>query len=158
MNEHRVHQIFEISVVLKAAHAAIECLGGLLLAFVSNESIHRLVGQLTQHEIVRDPHDLVAGALISLVQSLSLSTQNFDAFYLLSHGVVKMLLAIGLLRGKLWAYPASLVALGLFMVYQIYRYTYTHSAGLIVLTVFDVLVVILVWHEYRVVRQHRIAR
>jgi uncharacterized membrane protein len=38
MNERRVHQIFEISVLLKGAHALIECIGGLLLAFVSTST------------------------------------------------------------------------------------------------------------------------
>jgi uncharacterized membrane protein len=46
-----------------------------------------------------------------------------------------------------WSYPASLVALGAFMVYQIYRYSYTYSAGLLVLTVFDAIVMVLIWHE-----------
>ncbi|WP_367142383.1 hypothetical protein [Mesorhizobium sp.] len=35
MNEQRVHQIFEVSLLLKGAHALIECVGGLLLALVS---------------------------------------------------------------------------------------------------------------------------
>ena len=51
--------------------------------------------------------------------------------------MVKVLLVLGLLRGKLWSYPASLVALVLFIAYQIYRFSYTHSPGLIALTVFD---------------------
>jgi uncharacterized membrane protein len=81
----------------------------------------------------------------------SVSSQHFYAFYLLSHGLVKVALVIGLLRNKLWAYPASLVVLSLFIVYQVYRYSYTHSMGLIVLTVFDVFVMFLIWHEYRLV-------
>jgi uncharacterized membrane protein len=56
-------------------------------------------------------------------------------------------LVVGLLRGKLWSYPASLVALGAFMAYQVYRYSYTYSAGLLVLTVFDAIVMVLIWHE-----------
>ncbi len=47
----------------------------------------------------------------------------------------------------------SLVVLGLFIVYQFYRFAYTHGAGLIVLTVFDVFVVELISHEYRLMRR-----
>src|SRR6266853_6393924 len=43
MNERRIHQIFEISVLLKGAHALIECIGGLILAFVSTSAITSLV-------------------------------------------------------------------------------------------------------------------
>jgi uncharacterized membrane protein len=32
MNEHRIHQIFEAGILLKGAHALIECLGGITLA------------------------------------------------------------------------------------------------------------------------------
>jgi uncharacterized membrane protein len=61
---------------------------------------------------------------------------------------------IGLLRDQLWSYPASLVVLGLFIVYQVYRYIYSLSVGLIFLTVLDLVLMGLVWHEYRLVRRH----
>ena len=154
MNERHIHQIFEISILLKGAHALVECVGGLLLAAISTDTIKQLVDILTQSELVDDPNDFVATHLLSLAQSLTVSTQHFYAFYLLSHGLVKVLLVIGLLRNKLWAYPASLIVLGLFIVYQLYRFSYTHGIGLIVLTVFDVFVIALIWHEYRLVRRH----
>jgi uncharacterized membrane protein len=95
---------------------------------------------------------------LSLAQNLTVSTQRFYAFYLLSHGVIKLLLVAGLLRKKLRAYPASLLVLGLFIVYQLYRFSYTHGIGLIVLTVFDVIVMGLIWHEYQMVRRHLTSR
>jgi uncharacterized membrane protein len=154
VNERRIRQVFEISILLKGAHALTECVGGLLLAVVSTDTIKNLVNTLTQSELIDDPNDLVATHLLELAQSLTVSTQDFYAFYLLSHGLVKVLLVVGLLRNKLWAYPASLVVLGLFIVYQLYRFSYTHGIGLIVLTVFDVFVIWLIWHEYRLVRRH----
>ena len=154
MNERRIHRIFEISVLLKGAHALIECIGGLVLAFVSTSAIQNMVNSFTQDELVEDPNDFVATHLLRLAQDFTVSTQHFYAFYLLSHGVIKSFLVVGLLRNKLWAYPASLVVLGLFIVYQLYRFSYTNSFGLIVLTVFDVVVMALIWHEYRVVRRH----
>jgi uncharacterized membrane protein len=154
MNQRRIHQIFQISVLLKGAHALVECIGGLVLAFVSTSTITRLVNALTQEELIEDPNDFVAAQLLSLAQNFTVSTQRFYAFYLLSHGVIKVFLVIGLLRNKLWAYPVSLVVLGLFIVYQLYRFSYTHGFGLIVLTVFDVFVMGLIWHEYRLVRRH----
>jgi uncharacterized membrane protein len=67
---------------------------------------------------------------------------------------VKVALVVGLLKEKLWAYPASLVVMSLFVLYQLYRFSYTHGFGLIVLTVFDVIVMILIWHEYGLMRRH----
>lgn len=154
MQERRVHQIFEISILLKGAHALIECVGGILLALVSTRTITDFVGQATQYELSEDGSDLIATRLLDWAQGFSIETQHFYAYYLLSHGVVKLLLVIGLLREKLWAYPASLIILGLFIAYQVYRFTFTHSPALIALSIFDIFVMGLVWHEYRLVRHH----
>jgi uncharacterized membrane protein len=155
MNEERIHQIFQVSVLIKGAHAVIECVAGVAFALVSTSSIKNLVDMLTQEELIERPKDFIATHLLAAAQHFSVETKNFYAFYLLSHGIVKVLLVIGLLRNKLWAYPASLVALGLFIVYQLYRFSYTHGAGLIVLTVFDIFVMGLIWHEYQLMRRHR---
>ena len=153
MNEHRIHQIFRVSLLLKGAHAVIECVGGVALALVGTSTIANLANALTQEELIEDPKDFVATHLLAMAQNFSLESKHFYAFYLLSHGVVKLLLVIGLLRGKLWSYPASLIVMGLFIVYQIYRFSFTHGIGLILLTLFDVLVMVLIWHEYGIVRR-----
>jgi uncharacterized membrane protein len=155
VTEHRIHQIFQIGVVLKGLHALVECIGGIALAIVSANTIVNLVNSLTQEELVEDRHDLIATQLLAMAQNLTVSDQHFYAFYLLSHGLVKVFLVAGLLRNQLWAYPASLVVLGLFIIYQLYRFSYTHGLGLIVLTVFDILVIGLIWHEYRLVQRTR---
>jgi uncharacterized membrane protein len=155
--EHRIHQLFEVGVWLKGAHALIECAGGILLYLVTTQTIASWVNMLTQEELIEDPNDFIASHLSRMAAGFSIASKEFYAFYLLSHGLIKLLLVIGLLRGKLWSYPASLVALGVFMAYQMYRYSYTHSPGLLVLTVFDVAVMWLIWHEWRVVRRHRSA-
>ena len=36
-----------------------------------------------------------------------------------------------------------------FIVYQLYRLSYDASVGLLLLTLFDIVVVGLTWHEYR---------
>lgn len=158
MKEQRIHQIFEVSVLLKGAHALIECIGGVALALISTGTISTLVNSLTQEELVEDPHDFVANHLLIWAQGFSVSTKSFYALYLLSHGLVKLFLVVGLLRGKLWSYPASLIVLSIFILYQLYRFSYTHGIGLIVLTLFDVIVMGLIWHEYRLMRRHQLER
>src|SRR5579859_1956651 len=154
MNERSIHRIFEVSVLLKGAHALIECIGGLALAFVSTSGIVALVNKVTQDELIEDPHDFVATHLLSMAHGFSVGSKNFYAFYLVSHGIIKLALVAGLLRNKLWAYPASLVVLGLFIIYQIYRFSYTQSVGLLVLTAFDLVVAVLIWHECGLMRRH----
>lgn len=155
VDERRIHQIFELSIWLKGAHALIECVGGILLYIVTTDAIASWVNTFTQEELIEDPNDFIAGYLSQMASHFSVASKEFYAFYLLSHGLIKLLLVVGLLRGKQWSYPASLAALGAFMFYQVYRYSYTHSFGLLVLTVFDAVVMVLIWHEWKVVRQHK---
>ena len=154
IQERRIHELFEVSVLLKGAHAVIECVGGVLLALTSTSAIVALVNRITQDELIEDRSDFIATHLLGWAQSFSLQTQHFYAFYLLSHGVVKLALVAGLLRRKLLAYPASLVVMTVFIAYQIYRYTFTHGIGLLFLTAFDLVVMWLVWHEYQLLRRH----
>jgi len=153
MNERNIHRIFEISVLLKGAHAVIEVGGGIALYLVSTETVATLVKLATQEELIEDPNDFIATRLLAMAQHFSVASKSFYAFYLLSHGLIKLFLVAGLLRGQMWSYPASLAALGAFIVYQLYRFSYTHSLGLIALTVFDVAVIALIWHEWRVRRR-----
>ena len=154
MQERRIHQVFEVSVLLKGAHAAVEAVGGLALALTNNQWIRDLVTQASESELIEDQRDFIAHHLMTWAQGFSVETQHFYAWYLLSHGVVKLALVTGLLMRKLWAYPTTIVVLGLFIVYQLYRYTQTHGLGLLLLTALDVVVVGLTWHEYGLMRRH----
>jgi uncharacterized membrane protein len=140
MHEKRIHRIFVISVLFKGAHALIEIAGGLALYLVSAAAIAAWLDEI-------DPHNWVE-------RHFPFSEQHFYAFYLLSHGLVKSVLVFGLLREKLWAYPASFVVFGAFIAYQLYRYSYTHEVALIALSIFDLFVIYLAVHEYRLLRKH----
>ena len=154
LEEKRIHQIFQISVLLKGAHALLEIIGGIGLFFISTSAIAQFVVALTGGELLEDSHDFLANYFLHMAQAFSIGDKTFAAFYLLSHGVIKIFLVAGLLRDKLWAYPASLTVLSLFIAYQLYRYTFSHSFALILLSIFDLLVIWLIWHEYRLIRLH----
>ncbi len=150
--EKDIFYLFEGSVILKGLHAIIEVIGGVLILFITHNFIIQTVLKITHGELVEDSKDFVANYLIHASQNFSISSKYFIAFYLLSHGIIKAILVIALLKKKLWAYPTSMFVFGAFMVYQIIRYTYTHSIWLIIFTVFDVFVIWLIWHEYRQIK------
>jgi uncharacterized membrane protein len=154
MREKRIHQIFVVSVSLKGLHALIEIVGGFALYLVSTETIVRTINRWSYDELIEDKHDRIANHLLAFSRTFSVAEHNFYAFYLLSHGLVKSILVVGLLREKLWAYPASFAVFSAFIAYQLYRYSYTHDFGLILLTIFDLFVIALAWHEYRLLRSH----
>jgi len=151
----RFDQIFEVGILLKGLDGLLEIAGGVLLLFIKPETINHLAATLTQHELAEDPHDWIATHILHSSQSLTSGSFLFAALYLLSHGIVKIVLVWEILHDRLWAYLGLIYLTIGFMVYQIYRITYSHSIGLTLLTVFDAVIVYLTVVEYRRRRQRK---
>jgi len=143
-----IHNAFKLTIIAKGIDGILEIIGGFLFLSVNPGTITEIFRALTQHELSEDPRDLIANYLIREASNLSLSSQLFGSFYLLSHGVIKIFLVASLLQRRLWAYPTAIIFFATFIIYQIYRYQYTHSLWLIFLTILDFLVVILTLLEY----------
>lgn len=139
---------FDVALILKGLDGLLELVGGVLLLAFSPARINDLARQLTTHELSQDPHDFWARHLLHLTGNLH-KTQVFGAVYLLTHGAVKLVIVVGLLRRERWAYPVAFVFLGGFVIYQVYRLTYAPSVGLALLTAFDLFIIWLTWREYR---------
>jgi uncharacterized membrane protein len=146
MHEERIHEIFVVSIVLKGLHALIEIVGGIALYFFRTATIvHWLYAR------AGESNDLIA----KFARTFTGKEHHFYALYLVSHGLVNLAIVIALLSQRLWAYPATFAVLISFMGYQLYRYTYTHDIGLIALTMLDLIVLGLAWHEYALVKRTR---
>jgi uncharacterized membrane protein len=140
VQEKRIRQVFVASVLAKGLHALVEIAGGLALYLLSSDRIALWLTRIDD------------GGWIG--RHFPATEQHFYAFYLLSHGLVKFVVVIGLLRERLWAFPASFLVFGLFIAYQLYRYSFTHDVGMILLSIFDLFVIALAVHEYRLLRKH----
>src|SRR5713101_994337 len=149
---------FAVGIILKGLDGVLEVVGGVLLLIVSPATIDNLSRALTQHELSEDPHDFLATHLLHAAGSLTGSSLELGAAYLLLHGVVKIVLVAALLRDQIWAYPWMTAFLIVFIVYQIYRLTFAFSIGLVALTVFDLVVVWLTYREYGKQRASRSPR
>ena len=154
ISQQQVHRLFAASVLIKGVDGVLETIGGFLFMFVSPKALNSLVVFFTAHELSEDPDDWFATTLRHAVHNLSSDTKLFVSAYLVAHGLVKVFLVAGLLRKKLWAYPAALWFLGIFLLYQLYRFSHTHSLGLLALSALDLFVASLVWLEYRSQKQH----
>ncbi|HUC20631.1 MAG TPA: DUF2127 domain-containing protein, partial [Candidatus Polarisedimenticolaceae bacterium] len=113
-------KIFEGGIIIKGITAVLEFVGGLLLFFVSSATIHQFLAFVTQKELLEDPHDKIANLLLNSVQHISSGGRTFAIIYLWLHATVKLIAVIGILKNQLWAYPFSLITLGLLMLYQLY--------------------------------------
>lgn len=152
LDETNLHIIFELSLALKGAFALAEIVTGIFAYFVTRQFLLDLVDAITQTELTEDSRDFIANYLLHAAQGLSISSQQFAAFYLLSHGLIKLWLIIGLWQKKLGYYPAAMAVFSFFILYQMYRYSFTHSLSLLFITVLDVVVIWLTWFEYKHLR------
>jgi uncharacterized membrane protein len=150
-----IRRAFQVSLWLKGAHSLLEVLGGLALAFVSHDLILRIVSALTAAELLEDPRDLVANALRQVAGGVTTDAQSFAAWYLFSHGLIKLVLVAAVLTKRVWAYPAFIAAMIGFILYQGYRMSLGITFVLVAITVLDLIVLVLAWREYGFVRRER---
>ena len=153
VDEKKLHIAFEISLALKGAFSFGEIVAGVFTYFVTQQFLFDLAHGITRMELTEDPRDFIANYLLHGAQNLSISSQHFAALYLFSHGVIKLWLVFGLWRKKLGYYPTAIAVFGMFIGYQLYRYSFTHSLSLLLITALDVLVVALTWFEYQHLRR-----
>jgi uncharacterized membrane protein len=149
ISEKTYHFLFEISVIIKAAITAVEIVLGILFYSASTQTINALILFIFGSEATEQPRDFLWNYLIQTFQGLIGPNQSFWAFIFLFHGIVKLFLTVALLKHKLWAYPASAAVFTLFVVYQAYSLFYIHSLFLLLFTIFDVLLIVLILHEYQ---------
>ncbi len=144
-----LHRLFELSILAKAIFALAEFLTGLGLWLVEARWVVAAAHWLTRQEITEDPSDRVALWILHQAQAFDIGTQGFWAAYLIGHGAIKLAVVAGLLAGVRWAYPLSIAVLMGFIAWQIDRYVHTPSVMMLALSVFDLVVIWLIWHEYR---------
>jgi uncharacterized membrane protein len=148
--EKYIRDVFKVGMFIKGIDGILQFAGGFLLIFVNPETISHFLTRITQYELVEDSKDRVANLILHFGH-ITGSSEKFAAIFLLSHGLVKIFIVIGLLKNKLWAYPLGIIIFTGFGLYQMYRYYHTHALGLLVLTILDVFVIVLTLHEYRIV-------
>jgi len=146
---------FEIGIILKGLDGVIELIGAALVAFIPAHTIMHLATRLTANELAEDPNDFIAGHVLQYAHELAGHDKWFVTVFLLSHGLIKVVLVIGLLRSLPWAYPFAFVALGGFTIYQVWLILHNPTVGMVLLTLFDIFILSLTWREYQQFKRER---
>jgi uncharacterized membrane protein len=154
ISEINIRFAFKVSLILKGIYSLIEIILGTLVFFLSKAFLISTLSFFFQGELIEDSKDFFANYLMTAAHNISINGKYFLAFYLISHGIIKLLLVAGLLKEKLWAYPSSIIVFSLFIFYQLYRYFHTFSIGLLLLTILDIIIILLTIHEYRYIKSH----
>jgi uncharacterized membrane protein len=144
---------YEIGIIIKGVDGVLELIGGVLVLMLSANTIHGITRFLTESALQNDPHNFIAVRIAKAGNHLAAGHNLFAAAFLLTHGLVKVVLVICLLLNKLWAYPWALGVLGLFLIYQFYQLVTAPTFGMAFLTVLDIVIIWLIYREWQKVKQ-----
>jgi uncharacterized membrane protein len=146
---------FAVGVIAKGLNGAVEILGGFVLLLVPPHQLTGWLASMATGELAEDPHDFIATRLSHWTATAPLTDSGlrFAGLYLLSHGVVKVVLVAAVRRQKVWAYTWMLAFLVAFIGYQLYLLTRDPTWGLVPLTSFDI---VLTWLAHREWQRHRV--
>ena len=140
---------FQAGITVKGIDGLLEITAAILFLTATPTRINSFLNFITFHALSRNPNAFVASHLLHASQNIVANAHYFIFLYLLLQGLSKLILVVALWCNRLWAYPALIILLAAFIVYQLYRMTFAPSIFLAGLTVFDAIVMLLTWAEYK---------
>jgi uncharacterized membrane protein len=140
---------YEIGIIIKGVDGVLELIGGVLVLSLSPATINGITRFLIEHPLQANQHGLIATHVSKAGAHLAAGHNLFAAAFLLTHGIVKVVLVTCLLLNKMWAYPWALAALSLFLVYQFYVLITKPTFGMVFLTILDIIIIGLVYREWQ---------
>ncbi len=141
--------LFDLALILKIINGALEMVAAVLVLFVPPAFVLKLAEYATAGEFAQDPDDPISTAIVNAAQAFSVHTHYFLALYLALHGIIKVLLVIGIFAKKRIAYPLFMLALAVFGAYEAYRGFMLNELLLKALAIFDFSLLVLTSYEYR---------
>lgn len=138
--------LFRVGLVMKGVDSVFEVIGGALFLFPMK--LARYLAVLSQHEVYRH-HQVLAGRIDRLADTIQLHTHLGEAAYLIVHGLAKVVLIVAIFRGRRWGYVGLIAVLGCYTAIELVRAVTTREIVTGVLGLFDAFVVALIAKEYR---------
>jgi uncharacterized membrane protein len=155
----QMRRVYYIGIIIKLFLAIFEMTVGFLILVFGDQIEASLLEYtsplITDEALATDPKDAIANFFRGVTEKHAGTSLHFSGLYLFCHGFIKFLVVFALLRNKLWAYPTAIIVFGLFIIYQLYSFSHTSSTGMLLLTIFDTIVVILISREYRHIKARR---
>ncbi len=142
------HRVFILGLALKAINAVFELIIGGLLLVVPLETIRALTQSVVDwaRSFLHESWDV---HLAKVLDSVTLETVIFVAWYFVSHGVLKAFVIACLVARKLWAYPLGIVVFVGFGIYQTWEYFHGGAVFYLILDVLDAALIALTVMEWK---------
>lgn len=148
------HDLFKLSMWWRICYGTMRIILGLTLLTFIDVPLSHILRSVMRFELTEDPSDALFRILNSFLLTHPLSITYFLSAYLIFWGLIDIVLSINLLRNRIWAFPVSLWLIGVFILYELYRFSYTHSVILLAIIMIDIAIFWLIRHEYRKITPH----
>ena len=139
--------MFNIGMWWRIGYGLLRILFGFTLLKVVGVPLIDVATILMSHELVEDPSDILYSFVTNILASHQLYVSYFLAVYFIFWGVVDVVLSYNLIKHRLWAFSVSFALIGLFILYEVIRFTHTHSLILLWVICIDGFILWLVWRE-----------
>ena len=147
--------LYRVGVMIKGLDGLVEFATGILLLFAPG-TVHMMLSYIigTAHHHEGHTAHFIAEHVARVDSDIARSGLTFLIIFLISHGAIKLILVYCLLRRVVWAYPYAVSVLVLFLLYQLYVLMRDPlSLGMWLFTILDVIIIWLVWGEWRDLRE-----
>jgi uncharacterized membrane protein len=143
-----LHDSYLVGLGVQASIGTFQLIGALMIQVASRTGWLTGVSQWTAAALSQH-HGAPMEMLLHALHHFSTARDPFWSVYLIGHGVLNLGVVAALLAKKWWAHPVSILMLSGFIIYQLHHYLHNHSLVMIALSLFDAVVIALVWREYR---------
>ena len=152
MNSKLHTELFAFAMWWRIIYGTLRTLLGLGLLNLVGTPLTTLLERVMRHELMDDPGDTLFNTIHHLLQLHPFTITYFLSAYMIFWGVTDVFLSVALLKQKLWAFPTSLALIAVFMIYEIYRFTDTHSLILLGIIGVDIFIFFAIRHEYKQIK------
>lgn len=149
--------IYDTGIIIKGIDGLVELITGVLLLVAPN-LIHAILTATAGRAATAHNHfyHFIGDYIARLDKELAASGVAFLVIFLITHGVVKLVLVYCLLKKIVKVYPAALAVLGAFLVYQVYVFIQTPTIGMAAFCLLDAGIILLVWREYKMLLPEKV--
>jgi len=145
----KIDFFFRVGMAWRIVYGLARIVVGILLLHLIGTQLSDIFLSLMQHELIEDPNDLIFRLINSLFQYAPYTISSFLSAYLIFWGIIDIVLSGSLLMEIRWAFPVSIVTIGLFVIYELYRLSYTHSIVLAIVVTVDIALIWIIKREYQ---------
>jgi uncharacterized membrane protein len=151
----RTERLFKAALLVKGLDGAVELVAAVALLLVPAAAVQRLVAEVVSRDLLGPPDGFLTRHLVAGTAEFASGDRTFVLVYLGLHGVVKLALVWALLRKWRRAYPVAAAVLAVFVGYELIRALHTGSVVLPFLAALDVVIIVLILREYRLLSSGR---